>query len=334
MKAAVLYGPRDIKVEEVPTPRPGTGEVILKVKACGICGSDLHDYKNFNYTELGEQVPGGRVLGHEFSGEIFELGVGVEGLNKGDRVVSIANGANAEFIRLSAMVRPLILPIPPELSFVEAATNEPLATSLHAVNLASPVEGETIVIMGAGLIGLGVLQILKALHKVKTVVIDVSDKRLEMAKKIGADVILNALRDDPYQKMQEMTGSMKIQYLDYLVPNVDTVFDCAGWSAEAKGSPPLWQALLMVKQNGKVIEVAVFEKPAEIDFNIIMRKNIYLTGSWGWNPLEFFYALDLLKSGKINRKHLITHTFPLDKAKEAYETQLNAHEAIKVVLIP
>lgn len=334
MKAAVLHGPRDIRVEEVPTPKPGPGEVILKVKACGICGSDLHDYKNFVYTELGEPAPGGRILGHEFSGEIYELGAGVEGLNKGDRVVSIANGANAEFIHLSAMVRPLILPISPELSFVEAATNEPLATSLHAVNLASPVENETIVVMGVGLIGLGVLQLLKTLHKVKTIVVDVSDRRLEIAKEMGADVIINARREDPYQKMIEMTGSQKIQYLDYLVPNVDTVIDCAGWSVDATGNPPLWQGLLMVKQNGKVIEVAVFEKPVEIDFNIIMRKNIYLTGSWGWNPLEFYYALELLKSGKINRKSLITHVFPLDKAKEAYETQLNAHEAIKVVLMP
>lgn len=198
MKAAVLHGPRDIRVEEVPTPKPGPGEVILKVKACGICGSDLHDYKNFVYTELGEPAPGGRVLGHEFSGEIYELGAGVEGLNKGDRVVSIANGANAEFIRLSAMVRPLILPISPELSFVEAATNEPLATSLHAVNLASPVENETIVVMGVGLIGLGVLQLLKTLHKVKTIVVDVSDRRLEIAKEMGADVIINARREDPY----------------------------------------------------------------------------------------------------------------------------------------
>ena len=90
----------------------------------------------------------------------------------------------------------------------------------------------------------------------------------------------------------------------------------------------------MVKQNGKVVEVAVFEKPCEIDINIIMRKNIYLTGSWGWNPMEFFQAFELMKSGKVNRKPLITHTFPLEKAKQAYETQLNAREAIKVVITP
>jgi threonine dehydrogenase-like Zn-dependent dehydrogenase len=90
----------------------------------------------------------------------------------------------------------------------------------------------------------------------------------------------------------------------------------------------------MVKQNGKVVEVAVFEKSCELDLNIVMRKGIHLIGSWGWVPLEFLDALTLMKTGKVDRKPLITHTFPLAEAKQAYETQLNAREAIKVVINP
>ena len=138
MKAALIYGPRDIRVEEVETPKPGPGEVIIRVKACGICGSDLHEYKLCIYPELGIPAGVGRIMGHEFSGEIAELGEGVQGLKRGDRVVSVSYGGNAEYIKIPAMVRPLILPIPDTLSFEEAATNEPLATSLHGVNLAAP----------------------------------------------------------------------------------------------------------------------------------------------------------------------------------------------------
>lgn len=334
MKAAVFYGPRDIRVEEVETPKPEAGEILLRVRACGICGSDLHQYKLNLYPELGAPAGVGIILGHEFSGEVAQLGPGVEGLKVGDRVVTISNGGNAEYIKIPALARRLVLPIPPELSFEEAATNEPLATSLHGVNLANPKDNETIVVLGMGLIGLGVLQILKATSKARIVAVDVAEKRLNMARQIGADVVLNATKDDPYQYMLKMTGSTKIRYLEYPVAGVDTVIDCAGQSAESKGQPPLWQALQMVKENGKVVEIAVFEKNCDLDLNIVMRKGIHLIGSWGWVPPEFFQALELMKSGKVNRKPLITHTFPLAKAKQAYETQLNTSEAIKVVITP
>ena len=129
MKAPVHYGPRDIKVIDVETPKPQAGEVIIRVRACGICGSDLHEYKLGLYPGLGIPVGTGRIMGHEFSGEVAELGEGVEGLKIGDRVVTVSNGANAEYVKIAAMVRPLILPIPSSLSFEEAATTEPLARS-------------------------------------------------------------------------------------------------------------------------------------------------------------------------------------------------------------
>ena len=116
--------------------------------------------------------------------------------------------------------------------------------------------------------------------------------------------------------------------------NVDTVCDCAGWLAEHTGTPPLQQALLMLKENGKVIEHSIFEKPPEINYLLLVRKGIKLLGSWGWTLEEFAQALELIRSGKVDRKPLITHQFPLDRVKEAFETQLKYEEAIKVVINP
>lgn len=332
MKAAVHYGPRDIKVIDVETPKPQAGEVLIRVGACGICGSDLHEYKLGMYPGLGIPVGTGKIMGHEFSGEVAELGEGVDGLQIGDRVVTVSYGANAEYVKIEAVVRPLILPIPTSLSFEEAATTEPLATSLHAANLATPEDNQTIVILGMGIIGLGVLQISKARSKAKIIAVDVSEKRLEMAKSLGADVVINARQEDPYDYALKTTGSTELEHLPFPCSGVDTVIDCAGYSQENQEEPPLVGALKMVKVGGKVIEVAVFEKMPEFNFNVIMRKNIYLIGSWAWDPVEFFQAFEMLKSGTIQRKLLITHTFPLSETKQAYEMQMRTSEAIKVIV--
>jgi 2-desacetyl-2-hydroxyethyl bacteriochlorophyllide A dehydrogenase len=335
MKAAVFHGARDVRVEEVETPKLLDGDVLIRIRACGICGSDLHTYKHGLFLGLGVPINSGRILGHEFSGDVAEISGQVEGLKVGDRVTCPNLGANAEYLRMPAPLTPTILHIPPEISYEEAATNEPLATSLHAVNLAGPVDGETVVVIGAGIIGLGVVQLLKALYSTRIIAVDVSDKRLAMAEQLGADVLINAAREDPYQKVLEITGSTTISFAeDQPAGGVDTVYDCAGVSREQAGPPTLWQALRMVKENGKVVLVAVSEKPFELETNAIMRKGIKLFGSWSWSLDEFAQALELMRSDKVDRKQLITHEFPLDRAKEAYETQLRAEEAIKVLIKP
>jgi len=336
LKASVHYGPRDIKVIDVDTPKPQAGEVIIRVRACGICGSDLHEYKLGLYPGLGIPVGTGKIMGHEFSGEVAELSEGVEGLQIGDRVVTVSYGANAEYVKIAAMIRPLILPIPASLSFEEAATTEPLATSLHAVNLATPEDNQTIAVLGMGIIGLGVLQISKARSKAKIIAVDVSENRLKIAKSLEADAVINARQEDPYEYALKTTGSTELEYLPFPCSGVDTVIDCAGYSQESQGEAPLITALKMVKFGGKVVEVAVLEKPPEFNLDVfmngIMRKNIYLIGSWAWDPVEFLQAFEMLKSRIIQRKQLITHTFPLTETKQAYEMQMRTSEAIKVVL--
>jgi 2-desacetyl-2-hydroxyethyl bacteriochlorophyllide A dehydrogenase len=332
MKAAVFRGPRDIRFEEVEKPTLEEGGVLLRVRACGICGSDLHTYRHGIFQEvLGLPIETGRILGHEFSGEIADIRGDLAGFRVGDRVITVDRGANAEYIKLSEPAIELLIPFDESLSFVEAATTEPLATSLHAVNLADPKDGEIHVVMGAGIIGLGVLQCVKARSSAKTVVVDLSDKRLAMATELGADMTLNATRTDV---VLEMMGSGHLDLDGPLVGNVDAVYDCAGITKGFEGTSVLEQAISIVKQDGKVIIVAVFEKPPEIEWNLLVRKGVQLFGSWAWTPEELAQASRLIGSGEIDRKPLVTHTFSLEEASEAYETQLQAEEAIKVVLTP
>lgn len=334
MKAAVFHGPRDIRFEQVPMPVLDEGEALMRVRACGICGSDLHTYRHGLFLGLGQPTETGRILGHEFSGEIIETKGDLQTIKVGDRVTTVGMGANAEYFKVSAQMVPAVSQLPDHISFEEAATTEPLATSLHAVNLAAPVDEQTLVVMGAGIIGLGVVQLIRARSTARIIVVDLSDKRLQMATQLGADVTFNAGREDAVAKISELTGTGQLSLVDAPVSRVDTVFDCAGAPRDSVGTSVLEQALRLVTQNGKVVVVAVFEKPLEIDHNVIVRKGIQLLGSWAWSMQEFAQALELISSGKVDRKPLITHEFSLEDASEAYETQLKEAEAIKVILKP
>ncbi len=341
MRAAVYHGPRDIRFEEVPMPVLTNGDILLKVKASGICGSDLHLYRHGLFEDLGWPLEsGGRILGHEYSGEVVEIKGGVPDfvpdLKVGDRVCAVMGGGNAEYTRVMRIMGQLIFPIPDEISDEEAATAEPLATSFHAIGLAAPTDGETIVVMGAGIIGLGALQLLRATAKVKTIVVDISEKRLALARQLGADTTINAAQEDAVNSILRMDASANDLWLmpGLSSGSVDTVIDCVGVPKTFTGTTVIEQAVSIVKENGKVVVVAVFERPVEFDMNVIMRKGIRLIGSWGWLPDEFRECLELMRTGKIDRKPLISHTFPLEQASEAYETQLKADESVKVLIKP
>ena len=347
MKAAVLYGARDVRTEDVEMPRVDSGDVLIRVRACGICGSDLSGYRQGLIDGLGASSGSGQIIGHEFSGEIAKIGGQVEGLAVGDRVTSVVMGGNAEYVRIpSATAARLVIPLPRELSFEEAATNEPLANSLHVTNLADPSDDDTIVIIGAGVIGLGVLQVIRARCAATVYVIDLSDKRLDMAMQLGANYVIDAKEEDPYEKILEMTGSTILSFLSEPAGGADIVCDCAGYSGEVAGPASdgvalgaerpssMWDALRMVKENGKVVVIAFCQHIPRINPNIIVRKGLRVIGSWAWTKDEFVQSLELMRSGVVNRRKLITHEFPLDQAKEAFETQLRVDEAIKVLIKP
>ena len=334
MKAAVYRGIRDIVIEEVDKPVLGPGEALIRIKACGICGSDLHLYKHGLFPTLGVPMGSGSVMGHEWSGEVEEINGAVQNTKVGDRVSFAIYGGNAEYLKVPAQVVPFLPRIPDGVSFAEAATSEPLANSVHSASLAGPQNGQRAVIIGLGIIGLGVVQVFKALHSVEVIAVDVSEKRLAKAKQLGADYVINAKEEDPVEKIMNLTGSTAIEFVEKAAANVDIAIDWAGVNMENAGTSTLEQCVHLVKENGVVVLGAVSEKPFEFEFNYIMRKGIKLFGNWAWEPEHYLQAMQLIGSGKIDRKPVISHQFPLEQAGDAFETAADTSEAIKVLIMP
>ena len=330
MKAAVYYGPRDIWVEDVPRPTPGPNELLVEVRACGICGSDLHTYRYGIFEDLGKELDGrdGRLMGHEFAGIVAEVGAGVSGVKVGDRLAGIGRGAYAEYALVEVEERS-VHQLPDHVSFEEAATFEPFATSLHGVGLAAPRTGETVVVLGAGIIGLGAVQAIRATTSgVRVIVVDGTPSRLEMARQVGADDVIDFRQGDPVDQVLALVGEQAIPRLGYRGGNVDAVIDCAGAVNSSQ------QGLQMLKQeNGRLVLVALFEHDGPLDRNIIVRKHVQLLGSWAWTTADIKQALALVAGGQVDRRPLVSHQFALDQADEAFAVQEKG-QAIKVVVRP
>ena len=185
MKAAAFFGRKDIKIVEIAKPEVKDDGVIIKMKACGICGSDMHVFKSNLLVESStKSIEGYRIIGHEFTGEIVEIGKNVKDFKVGDRIASVHNkGGMAEYIEVNGPRLKNLFNIPVHISYVTAATLEPLCNPTHSYHMREPEDNETVAIFGSGIIGLGYLQIVKAYKKTKTIVVDVSELRLETAKK-------------------------------------------------------------------------------------------------------------------------------------------------------
>jgi 2-desacetyl-2-hydroxyethyl bacteriochlorophyllide A dehydrogenase len=330
MKAAVYHGPRDIRVEDVSRPEITQDQILVRVKACGICGSDLHTYRLGMFEgALGRPIENGRIMGHELSGEIVEVGSDVEGFRVGDRVTSVGRGGFAEYAPLSVSERSPHQ-LPESISFEEGAMMEPFATSVHGVELAHLRDGETVAILGVGIIGLGCVQLIRATRDCKIIAVDASTKRLDMAREMGADETVNLTETDPVEAVIELTGGAKpIENFGARGGNADSVIDCAG----SKASPN--QGLAMLKQlYGRLVFVALFEGQPELEFNQVVRKHVTIRGSWGWTGENYRQAIDLVASGQIDRTPLISHAFPLEQAPKAFAIQDQPDAAIKVLLKP
>lgn len=354
MKAATYYGAGDIRVENVSDPKLEAGGVLIKVKACGICGSDLHPYKVGGLIEAGFIQPG-LIMGHEFSGDVVEVGVNVTGIKKGDRVTAGSilpcgecdlcrggqtnrcsdmkvlgfqiPGAFAEYVSIPlAIVNQTIFPLPDEISYEEGATVEPLSVGANAARRAEPRHEDIVVVLGAGMIGQCAMQSFKAMGVAKVIISEVSKKRLEVAKATGADIIINAAEEDPVQRVREVTSGV----------GADIVAECAGAPITfqqaigmVRGS--LQQAFEKERPDGKIMLVGVYEEPIAWMPIMVINNSVRMIGCFAG---DFLPAIDLLKTGKVNSKPLITHEFPLDRAKEAFEAQLKTDESIKVLIKP
>ncbi|MDD4859213.1 MAG: alcohol dehydrogenase catalytic domain-containing protein [Dehalococcoidales bacterium] len=384
MKAAVFYGAKDFRVEDIEMPNIQATDVLIKVKACGICGSDLHAYKQGIFSRPGF------VMGHELSGEVTEVGSKVKGIKKGDRVIPLVvglndyiegcgecfwcqrgqkhwcpnnahkpcgqceprkegkfwlctemqrfmlqgysrNGGYAEYMYVpDAILDKNIFKIPDNISWEEAALIEPLWGAYRWVAMADPQPHDVAVVTGLGTIGLLVMEVLKN-YVSKVIVSEVSEKRLQLAKSLGADVTINALKEDPLKKVTELTGAGR-SFSGKHGACVDSVIECTGVGRV------LQQAIEMTRTGGHIVMVGLFEEPVPLDINHIIHKQLKLVSSFGWGkePIcdEIKGAIDMLAKGKVNVKALISHQFPVDKIMEAFEVQTKPDQSIKVLIRP
>lgn len=335
MKAAVLKEAKKMVIEEVPTPTAGPGEVVLKMKYVGICGSDLHLYM----TGL---MPPDTIMGHECAGVVVEVGEGVEGWEPGDRAAAHGGracgkcfwclngnsnicgqlggfglGANpggyADYLRVmpDQMVK-----VPDEVSLQDASLLDPFSTAFRGIRLSGFGMRDTALVMGAGPIGLCIIQQLKLAGARVIAATEMVERRAKAAKAFGADVVLNPNEDNVLAAMEELTGGIGVDY----------VFECVGIPDTTQ------EAFRLVRKAGKVVLVGVCMEPATVMPVFWLIKEISMQTTMGFSQSEFHTSLDLLQKGILKSDGLITETITLDQVPEAFERLLTPNDEIKVIV--
>ncbi|MEE8397740.1 MAG: zinc-binding dehydrogenase [Desulfobacterales bacterium] len=348
MKAAHFYGPGNIKVEEVDRPKLDPKGIILRVELCGICGTELHYYKlgqyGYEQTEWGQVLARPTIMGHEPSGEVVEVGSEVEGIELGMRVTVGGGGAFAEYMTVPrAVLGRSVFPLPDGMSWEVGAMVEIVGSAVRGVKRAEAEADDVVVVIGAGTLGQCVFQTFKAMRGNKVIVSAMGRKRIEVAKELGADIVIDAAEENAIDRVMEITKGR----------GADIVADCAGSTSS------LTQASQIVRAGGfygrRMRADGSPARPGDdprfsIDGGKVMMMATY-ENDVPWQPTSFFFkdariiaacggpygdALEEMAKakGKINTAPLATHVFPLDKITEAFEMQANTDEAVKVMVKP
>ncbi|QAS51514.1 galactitol-1-phosphate 5-dehydrogenase [Halobacillus litoralis] len=347
MKTLNLYGEQDIRFEDTAVPViQKADDVVIKVKAVGVCGSDISRYK-----KLGPYVEG-MTFGHEFAGEVAEIGPAVEGIKVGDRVTGCPTfycgechsclkgnlsqcekltvigarhpGAYAEFVHLPARH---VLPLPDNVDYDTAAMIEPSSVVAHGFYRTSIHPGATVAIMGCGSIGLLAIQWAKIFGAKKVIAIDIDDRKLEVADKVGADSKVNPKNGPAHQQVAEATEQL----------GVDLAVECAGSPITSE------QILALPKKGGEVLYMGI--PYAQIDmerfyFEKIVRNELKIIGSWNaisspFPGKEWSSTLYYMSTGQLNIKPMISHRLPLEKGPDTFQKLIQHNEDyVKVLFYP
>jgi len=327
MKAWFLDEPRKLRCAEIPEPRPKAGEALVRLKACGICGSDVHYYEA---GRIGSYVvTGPLILGHECSGEVVEVGPGVTRIAAGDRVavepgvpcgrcewcrggrynlcpdvVFLATPpVHGAFRDLIAHRADFLFKLPPELDYEQGAMIEPLAVGVYAASRANLAFGDTVAVLGTGPIGVLTLQAARARGAGRIFAVDISGPRLELARRLGADETINAATTSPVDAIRELTSGV----------GVDVCFETAGAVATTQ------LTVQLCRRGGKVILVGL--PPAdEIPFPIVaaIAKEIDFLTIFRYANI-FPKAISLVASGRVRLEELVTRRFRFGDIREAFE---------------
>ncbi len=329
MKAIEVTGKRRVKNVELPDPEVREDGIVIRLEACGVCGTDVHGYSTNKYLDtLTRRINGHDIIGHEFTGTVVEVGEEVSEFRAGDRVLSVHNkGGMAELIELHGEDLKDVYQVPESIDTRSAATVEPLAVSVHAYRLEEPSDDDTVVVFGAGVIGLGYLQVVKALTEATVIVVEVSKPRLEKARELGADHLIDAGSEDVLSRIKELTGEHPVRYHDETAGGCDIAIDCAGATHTAQ------QMLEALKPTGgTAIAIAFYGGTVPVDPTLINLKEITILGSQSYVDRDVREAIELLDRGAIDRNSLISHTYPLEQVDRAFATQANTDESVKVLL--
>jgi L-iditol 2-dehydrogenase len=342
MKAALLYGVKDLRIEDVEMPRLEAGEVLVKVKAATTCGTDLKIFQR-GYVERVIKLP--TIFGHEWAGDAVKVSNSLDWPKPGMRVRAGNSapclhctmchrgkynlcenmiwlwGAYAEYIKVPArMVSVNMQEIPSEVTYEEAAITEPLACVLHGIEEARVKLGDTVSIIGAGPIGLLHLLTVKKMGAKRVVVIDLVDERLRFAEKLGADITVNGKMEDAVMRVRQVTDGYG-----------------ADVAIEAIGLPATWeQAVRLVRKGGIVLEFGGCPPGTEIKVSTEMLHYGELTalGAFHATPLHFRKALDMIASRTIDVRPLVTRRMGLDEIKQAFEVLSTSKTEIKIAIMP
>lgn len=350
MKALVVHGQSDYRLEEVSVPVPGEEDILLKVEVCGICAGDVKASHPVARFWGGDGMPGycepPFTPGHEFIGKIVAMGNRVSGDFKiGDRLATeqivpcgecryckegsywlcnphnvygfknYLNGGMAEYVILPK--NSINYHVPANLTIEKAALIEPYACALHGVHRADVKVDDVVVLAGSGTLGLGMVGALRLRNPKKLIVLDMVDSRLEMARKIGADVVINPSKENAQQIIMDLTDGY----------GCDVYIEVTGHPSAVN------QGLEMIKKGGTFVEFSVFGSSATVDWSIIGdTKEINIKGSQ-LSPYCYPITIENITNGKAPTEGVVTHKFSLEQWEKAFKIA-ESGEAIKVVLIP
>ena len=339
MKAAVLTKTRQVEIKELEVPKVGPGDVLIRVRAAGICAAELHAFIG---THPVRKPP--VQLGHEMAGEIAKVGPEVKKFKKGDRVSvfplrhcgSCYNcingkynlcenllllgttkwpGAFAEYIIAPENV---VFKIPSKLTYQDAALAEPLCIGVHAVKRAGNLLQRSVAVIGVGTIGLACVVAARKAGAEKVYATDIKDYNLKVASRFGASLNINSKKVDPVDAILKATKAI----------GVDAVLITAGFTNVFD------QAIKMVHPQGTIVTVALFDNAVTIDqTNLLVMGEKIITGSWGETSEDFKEGIEIIASGLVRGKDFITHRLPLESTKEGLELfERKPEDCIKIML--
>jgi L-iditol 2-dehydrogenase len=339
MRVAMYYNNNDVRLEEVPVPTIGSGELLVKVMASGVCGSDVMEWYRVKKAPL--------VLGHEIAGEIVATGEAIEKYNVGDRVfvshhipcntceyclrgyhtacetlhtTNYDPGGYAEYIRIPELNadRGVFL-LPDEMSYDQAVFIEPLACVIRGQRLANLRPGQSVLILGSGISGMLHLLLAQALGAGKILTTDINEFRLSMARNFGADAAFNASENLPARVRERNNNRL-----------ADLVIVCTGVPAAFD------EALKLVDRGGTVLCFATTEPDVELSvpLNEFWRNEIKLMPSYGNAPLDAVEAIELIRSGRVAVDRMITHKLGLAEAGAGFRLVAEGGASMKVIIEP